>query len=1722
MRTTFHRIPFLALWLVIAIPAFKADAQVTGGKWVYPSVSGNLLYQLDERGQRIADFSQCGYRGGTEPLPNVNAVIPQNRWVYLSPDDTTDDTARIQAAIDSVEALTPDANGWRGVVYLNAGEYQLATTLTLNASGVVLKGAGDSATTGSRLRATDPRQYTLISVAGSGSRSTVAGTTRNLTQKLVPAGTRTFEVDSTSGLAVGHTVIVKRPSTANWIADIDMDQLGPAPVVPWTAGSKDLLFDRTITRIDGNWITVDVPLPQTFERLYGGGQIWRYTWSGRIQQVGIEHIYGFSDYASSTDELHGWKFINISNTLHGWVRDITAQYFGYAAVSVGDGAKWLTVADSQCLDPISLIDGGRRYSFNNAGAECTLFVNNYARKGRHDFVFGATVPGPNAFVHGTADTAYNDTGPHHRWSVGGLFDAVTVNGDWLNVQNRGNSGTGHGWAGAYMAVWNSKADGFRVRNPPTARNWLVGSLGTISASSGPVGADPAGTYDSSGPSGTGKAVHPRSLYYGQLQQQMKWPGSDFREAWLGDVDQHTNDGASDTVNCDSTWLAQVEAIGAAPADAKFDHLVGNRHTACTLDFPLEPGDTIVAASLTVSLRGIGSAASDSIWLDSTASPQTYASLGWTPVSTTAPTVRTMEVSPSLLTDGRLNLAFGTNTAVDFATLHLQVQKAQRSTSTITLTPEADAHVQGGTNANTNYGTLATLETKEDTNINLDRETFIRWDLSGVSGKIVQAKVRLAVTSTAQLGNENSASFVSDDSWGETTLTFAEKPASDKLFAQWLPVTGQAAEFIVTPQVLDTLPGDGKLSLRILSTDNHGANGNVAYASRTNVTLANRPQLILSIENPPTAAIKAATNRVLNDGTAWTNNFVPVNPDTATWNATSLTGAMTLGADLSWAKLIINNPAAALTFNGTQFLSLGSGGIDLSASTVDLTLNHRVFLGEDQPWKVAASRTLAVTGEISGSGALTKGGAGNVTLSGTNTYIGDTTIDQGTLAFTTTDSSLPGSLVFGATAANTTAGILDLTPVNATFAGSLFANTNSATASEIKIGPAKTLTINSNLQIGATSPAIDETLTHLDLTGGGILNVSTAAAGSVSVGGSTSNTLTQFTKLDLSALSATTINASTTGLIRVSPNTGQNIGGDARLWLPAPAVADTLATSTLTAGTISVGVGGSFTNAALMNSITLGTGLTTLNANTIHVGTGGRDMGRIIFGQAAGDLILRAADGSSRAAAINIGAGGGGTASAGSPILMDLSGHDADILVTSLNVGNQPRTGNQTYEFKFGTGDNSLVSKLDATHVNIGFRGGNGTTTTTLTSRVNLAGGSITFGAAGGAGNGVVIGGSLYVNAGTAPTIGELNISGGNVTVHHSTSLGAAVRLGSNQAAGGGTVSASINLTGGTTTLGGDIIRNTTSPRTTSTVRISGGTLNMGGHDIGTATEPITLAAESGTLSNIATINGTGGLTKTTAGILTLAGTNTYTGATAVTAGTLALGTINVLPDASTVSISSATLNAASAGTEVAGTLAVTGTATLNLAAGAKIEFLASNGISWPGTLNLTGTFVSGVSLKFGNGTGLTATQLGKISVNGVVGLGLNGSGYLTAPGFPTWIAGTFSGGATVPPNQQGPNDDPDNDGIRNLVEYAIAGQDPTVSDPTVGAFTGTTLSFNKRAGTTGLTYAIQKSTDLGVTDSWVEVTGVSPGYVNDGTTISLTLTPGTPAQNFLRLRLLSN
>jgi hypothetical protein len=170
------------------------------------------------------------------------------------------------------------------------------------------------------------------------------------------------------------------------------------------------------------------------------------------------------------------------------------------------------VEDCQNLDPVSQITGGRRYSFE-VGGQLTLVKDCYARHGRHDFVLQETVAGPNAFVDCKADQTFDESGPHHRWDTGVLFDNVVVHGTTepgfrtaggLEAHNQGMV-EGHGWSGANILFWNCTADRIDVGQPPTAQNWAIGD--TTTAAPAPTG---TGFIESSN-----KPVEPHGLYQAQ-------------------------------------------------------------------------------------------------------------------------------------------------------------------------------------------------------------------------------------------------------------------------------------------------------------------------------------------------------------------------------------------------------------------------------------------------------------------------------------------------------------------------------------------------------------------------------------------------------------------------------------------------------------------------------------------------------------------------------------------------------------------------------------------------------------------------------------------------------------------------------------------------------------------------------------------------------------------------------------------------------------------------------------------------------------------------------------------------------------------------------------------------------------------------------------------------------------------------------------------------------
>ena len=87
----------------------------------------------------------------------------------------------------------------------------------------------------------------------------------------------------------------------------------------------------------------------------------------------------------------------------------------------------------------------------------------------------------------------------------------------------------------------------------------------------------------------------------------------------------------------------------------------------------------------------------------------------------------------------------------------------------------------------------------------------------------------------------------------------------------------------------------------------------------------------------------------------------------------------------------------MDISGAGPLTLGAGGVDMSTSTVNLSLGVPVALGTDQIWNVNAGESLNMSGVISGNFGLTIAGAGLLILTNANTFSGGTTVNGGTLA-----------------------------------------------------------------------------------------------------------------------------------------------------------------------------------------------------------------------------------------------------------------------------------------------------------------------------------------------------------------------------------------------------------------------------------------------------------------------------------------------------------------------------------------------------------------------------------------------------------------------------------------------------------------------------------------------------------------------------------------------------
>ena len=166
----------------------------------------------------------------------------------------------------------------------------------------------------------------------------------------------------------------------------------------------------------------------------------------------------------------------------------------------------------------------------------------------------------------------------------------------------------------------------------------------------------------------------------------------------------------------------------------------------------------------------------------------------------------------------------------------QIRYRALAATIISFSPVADARVEEGS-PGTNFGTSTYLRSDKPA-----AQSYLRFDVSGVTGTIQQALLRLYVPSGYSTTN-GPAVYGTDNQWEETLITWTNKPppttaASDNkgsiLENQWV-------EYNVTPLVT----GNGSVSFILIADSSDG----VRFSSRE---ATNKPQLVITLQGEPTS------------------------------------------------------------------------------------------------------------------------------------------------------------------------------------------------------------------------------------------------------------------------------------------------------------------------------------------------------------------------------------------------------------------------------------------------------------------------------------------------------------------------------------------------------------------------------------------------------------------------------------------------------------------------------------------------------------------------------------------------------------------------------------------------------------------------------------------------------------------------------------------------------
>ncbi len=436
----------------------------------------------NEEGDKIGDFSYAGFYAGKYELPVTENL---HTALELSPSGTDDDTDLIQNAIDSVYSLYPDLK--IKVIKLKAGIYNINKNGINLKSGILLSGEGQGPT-GTILYAKERVKHNVITVMGK--EPVKIGSDSLILDKYIKSGSNIINVsiEDAKQYKKGDRIVIYHPSTYEWIKGIEMaDMINIfGDNNSWKPDLVDMYTERTVTNVSGREITVDFPFFVPYNKEYSQSYIYKIDTSGKCSDIGIENLRIISAYnGDPIDENHATNGIWVANAENIFVRNVSTKYLYNSLITCADNVKQVTAVNCSCLDPVSEVTGGRRYSFaTSTSAQQILYTGCYAYDGRHDFEASYSVTGPIAFVDNISDSSNVASETHGTWSTGVLYDNLYHVPNWskgiIALANRGIFGTklSQGWTSAGSVIWNSLSSAMIAHKPPlTYQNFVVGTWG---------------------------------------------------------------------------------------------------------------------------------------------------------------------------------------------------------------------------------------------------------------------------------------------------------------------------------------------------------------------------------------------------------------------------------------------------------------------------------------------------------------------------------------------------------------------------------------------------------------------------------------------------------------------------------------------------------------------------------------------------------------------------------------------------------------------------------------------------------------------------------------------------------------------------------------------------------------------------------------------------------------------------------------------------------------------------------------------------------------------------------------------------------------------------------------------------------------------------------------------------------------------------------------------